>query len=243
VKEKWERMDDDLPFPISKKDMVEFYEDGRKILDYFSKNRSKYFNVKETDLVGIEDPIDEKVGEGVVMIGFLDVVLRDKDTGDYKIVDIKTSTKGWNSYKKKDKLLTDQLVAYKHYYSERLGVDPDRMSVEYLILKRKLNENAPYKPPRFQRFSPSSGSRSRSRVISEVDAFLEDAFDESGNKRRDKKYEKKPEKFKCAFCVFSKQHGDVPICDQDGHEFHDYPDSMADYIDPKYCGPQPKLND
>jgi hypothetical protein len=111
-----------------------------------------------------------------------------------------------------------------------------------LILKRKLNERAPYKPARFQRFSPSSGSISRKRVQDKIQDFLDDVFNEEGEYRGGQ-FEKQPEKFTCAFCPFSEQHGEVPICDQSGEVFMDYPPSMADYIDPKYCGPQPKLNE
>ena len=41
-----------------------------------------------------------KVKEGVNFVGFIDVLLKDKTTQDYIIIDLKTSTRGWNKYQK-----------------------------------------------------------------------------------------------------------------------------------------------
>ena len=37
----------------------------------------------------------------------------------YKIIDIKTSTMGWNKYQKADKNKTDQLLLYKNFWGHR----------------------------------------------------------------------------------------------------------------------------
>ena len=46
-------------------------------------------------------------------VGYMDVVLHDKKTGRMRIIDIKSSTMGWNKYMK-HKNKTNQLL-YKHF--------------------------------------------------------------------------------------------------------------------------------
>ena len=48
-----------------------------------------------------------------------------------KIIDIKTSTMGWNKYQKADKTKTAQLVLYKSYYAKQFNVPIDNIRVEY----------------------------------------------------------------------------------------------------------------
>jgi RecB family exonuclease len=43
-------------------------------------------------------------------MGYLDVVLYHEPSNTFKIIDIKTSTKGWNKYTKKDESKQFQLV-------------------------------------------------------------------------------------------------------------------------------------
>ena len=242
-KESFERNHPDREFPVTKKEMVEFGKDGNAIIEYFKRNRSEYFSKQETTLVGIEEKVERELRGGIYWIGYLDIVLQNRKTGKYKIIDLKTSTDGWDKWKKREKKRTDQLVAYKKFYAEELGVDPDAIEIEYLIMKRKLNDDAPYKPARFQRFSPSDGSRSRSRVEDKIEEFLDDCFTEEGE-YRDKDFETDPDRYKCAFCSYSKQHGEegFQICDQGGKKFLDYGENMRPYVDDKYVGPQPEQN-
>ena len=240
-KEAFEEKHPDHEFPISKKEMVQFYRDGEQIIDYFRSNRSEYFPKRTMELVGIEEKIEKEVADGIVWVGYLDIVLRDRASGKYKIIDLKTSTDGWDKWKKKEKKRTDQLVAYKKFYAEQLGIEPDMVEIEYLIMKRELNTSAPYKPSRFQRFSPASGSQSRARVGRKIEEFISDAFNDNGE-YREGDFEKKPDKYKCAFCPYSEDHGEegYQICDQNGKRFMDYGENMRPYIDDKFIGPQPE---
>lgn len=239
-KEAFEEKHPDKEFPVTKKEMVQFYRDGERIIGYFRSNRSEYFPKRTMELVGIEEKVEKGLRPGIAFVGYLDIVLRDRVDGKYKIIDLKTSTDGWDKWKKREKKRTDQLVAYKSFYADKLGIDPSQVEIEYLIMKRKLNSNAPYKPARFQRFSPSDGNQSQSRVKSKIEEFIDNCFTDDGE-YRDGEFEKSPEKFKCAFCKYSYQHGEegYQVCDQDGKRFLDYPESMEPYIDSKYVGPQP----
>ena len=53
-------------------------------------------------------------------VGYMDVVLHDKKTGRMKIIDIKSSTMGWNKYMKADKNKTNQLLLYKTLYGKTI---------------------------------------------------------------------------------------------------------------------------
>ena len=99
----------------NKFELGEFYEDGVAIIDWFKKKRGRYFSRKNEELIGIEVPIYhpvDKNNDKVMMLGYLDIVIRDKRNDKITIIDIKTSTMGWNKYQKADKTKTSQLVLY-----------------------------------------------------------------------------------------------------------------------------------
>lgn len=233
AKKKFQKSEEtDKQFPCTVEDMTEFYQDGLNILKEFKKHRSDYFNTRTTELISIEEPIIKEVKSGVHFAAFLDVIIRNKNTGKYTIIDIKTSTKGWNKWKKKDKVLVNQVVAYKNFYAEKLGVDPDQIKVMYLIVKRKLYEDLDWPQKRLQEYSPANGSITQNKIDQEIKDFVNEAFDENGNYvKRD--LEIKPEKYKCAFCEYSVQFGDIPICDQGGNRWSkdDYSENMQPYLD------------
>ena len=52
--------------------------------------------------------------------------------------------------------------------------------IEYLILKRKLYENIQYPQKRLQVFSPASGKPSINKVMSRLDEFMAECYDENG---------------------------------------------------------------
>jgi len=234
-KEAFENEHPDREFPVSKKEMVEFAEDGKAIIEHFKRNRSEHFNKKETSLVGIEEKIEQKVQKGVAWVGYLDVVIRNRKSGKYKIIDLKTSTDGWDKWKKREKKRTDQLVAYKTFYAKQLGIDPNQIEIEYLIMKREIGDYE----SRFQTFVPSSNKQERERVQAKIQEFLDECFTEDGE-YREKEHEADEGRYKCAFCPFSFQHGveGYNVC-QEHPRYLDYNENMAPYVDDKLVGPNP----
>jgi len=89
-------------FVCDKPTLMEFYEDGCKILRYIQEHVDKFFPTVEWTLEGIEVPLSIQVRDKLRFKGYLDIILRHKLTGVIKIIDLKTSTKGWNQYAKKD---------------------------------------------------------------------------------------------------------------------------------------------
>jgi hypothetical protein len=187
--------------PATAEQLREFFEDGINIINFLKKKRADYFGKKGWKLVGIEEPISLSLGETqtkkkIGFIGYLDVVLLHEPTNLLKIIDLKTSTRGWNKYQKKDQLKTAQLLLYKKFYSEMTDHPIDKIDVEYIILKRKLYENTDFPQKRIQRFSPANGKPSINRVTKQLDEFINGAFGE-------KLLDATPSKSACRWCEFN----------------------------------------
>jgi len=191
----------------SKEELVEFLEDGYAILDYFqkSKNFNNFFSLKDDELIAIEQPINTKISEHVNFLGFIDFIVKNKKTGRYRITDFKTSTKGWSKYQKSDPVKNSQILLYKKFYAELLGISQDIIDVEFIILKRKLYENTDFVVPRISKHVPASGKPSVNKAWKGFSDFVESVFDKDGNYRTDVDYPKNPTKL-CDWCEF-KQRG------------------------------------
>jgi len=161
-------------------DLEEFYGHGLLILDFFKKRRQDYFSKKGYELKGIEIPIQHDISDNLKFIGYVDVLLYDKIRDKYRIIDIKTSTIGWNKYVKADINKTDQLLLYKQFYSKQHDIPLDKIDVEYFIIKRKLYENLDFPQKRVQKFVPANGKPSMNKMVSRFEEFLKTTYDEKG---------------------------------------------------------------
>ena len=168
----------------SPRELNEFYSDGIAILDWFKKKRGQYFSAKNEELLGIEVPIYHPVNETndkVMMLGYLDIVVRDKRDGKITIIDIKTSTMGWNKYQKADKTKTSQLVLYKKYFAEQYGFDVEKIDIKYMIMKRKLIDGAMFPQKRVTEFMPASGKPTRNKLTASIKSFVDLNFAPDGS--------------------------------------------------------------
>jgi hypothetical protein len=194
-------------FPATKEEMLEFFYDGEKILNYLVSHQNEYFPKKNHRLLGIEKSLSDPINDGLNFIGYLDVVILNEATNTIKIMDLKTSTNGWNKWQKADKGKTNQLLLYKHFYSKLYEVELKDIEVEFLIVKRKLYENVDYYQKRFQKVKPASGKPSIGKVLRTFEAFLDAAFDESGAYKTERNYIAVAGKNKknCRWCEFADQ--------------------------------------
>lgn len=183
--------------------LTEFYNDGVAILEYLRKKRTAYFSTRNTKLVGIEIPLSLKMREGIDFIGFIDLVMYNELDESYTIYDIKTSTAGWNKYAKADIGKTAQLVLYKEFYAKQFGVDVDKVNVEYIIVRRKINEELEFTPKRIQTFSPSSGKPTRNKVLNLFNGFLDNCFTNEGQHNPQGNYPAYKQKL-CNYCPYDK---------------------------------------
>jgi Holliday junction resolvase-like predicted endonuclease len=192
--------------------LAEYLEDGAAILNWFKKRRSTYFSTKNWELVAIEMELCTQASPAnpaVYWYGFIDVVLRNTETNEILIIDIKTSRQGWNKYQKADSIKMAQLIAYKNYFSAQFGTPKEKISVEFFIVKRKIWEDSEFPIPRIQEFIPPSGSKKRLATTAAFRTFIEDCFDKEG-KPQDKEYAKRDNPY-CKWCQFS---NNPSLCDK-----------------------------
>lgn len=182
----------------------EFFEDGLSILNYIKKKRGGYFGKRGWYLVGCEIPLlltPHPEYKNVLYKGYLDVVLYNESTNRFKIIDIKTSTKGWDDKTKKDEVKQLQLVAYKKYYSQQFNIPEDNIDIEFFIVKRKVWEESPYPISRIQEYSPSSGKVKMNKATNTINSFIEEVFNHDGS-FKDTLFEPKPSEWGCKYCPF-----------------------------------------
>jgi hypothetical protein len=197
----------------SAEEMREFFEDGVAILDWFRKKRRRYFSKKGWFLVGCELPLviaPNKMLNNILYTGYLDVVMYNENDDSFKIIDIKTSTKGWNEYAKKDENKQFQLLLYKQFFSEQYNIPLDKIDIEFFIVKRKVlswdddNIMSPHQAYRVQTFAPPSGKIKLGRAKRAINDFISSCFNSSG-KIKDIDYPKSPSKWNCTFCPFKEE--------------------------------------
>lgn len=194
-------------------ELNEFYNDGVNIINYIKTKKAKYFSKRGWYLVGVELPLSlqpNKLLNNIMFIGFLDLVLYHEDTNTIKIVDIKTSTRGWGDKEKKDEIKQTQLILYKKLFAEQYNFPVDNIEIEFFITRRKIFEEGDYPQKRIQEFVPASGKVKLNKAGILLDRFLNEVFNTDGtNKQVD--LEKRPSKHNCRFCPY-KDNSD--LCDQ-----------------------------
>ena len=187
----------------TKDQMVEFYGDGVRILDYFKKKRNQYFSKRGYELIGIETALNYALPKNIKFRGYIDLIIKDTVRNRIKIIDIKTSTMGWNKWQKADKNKTDQLLLYKKFYSQQHDIPMDRIEVEYFIVKRKLYENLDFPQKRVQKFIPANGKPSINQVTKRLSEFMEECFKPDGEYNTEHTYSKVASKKNCRYCDFN----------------------------------------
>ena len=194
----------------SAEEMREFFEDGIGILNWFKKKRSRYFSKRGYHLVGCELPIviaPNKMYNNVLYMGYLDIVMYHEPTNTFKIIDIKTSTRGWGDQDKKNEDKQFQLLLYKQFFSEQYNVPLADIDIEFFIVKRKVLDwddekiMSPHQAYRVQTFTPPSGKIKISRARNAINNFINECFNSNGD-IKDIEYPKSVSKWNCMFCPF-----------------------------------------
>ena len=194
--------------------MNEFFQDGVAILEWFKKHkrgRKAFFSPRQSELVGIEIPLilqPIKERPNIKYMGYVDLVVKDKSSGEYIIYDIKTSTKGWSKWEKGDITKSQQLLLYKNYYSELFKVPKDKIRVEFFIVKRKVLDfdddklQSPHQAYRIQSFKPTDNPKRLREANEDFVNFIRECYTAEGQPI-DKEFPKCPTKL-CDWCEFGK---------------------------------------
>jgi len=192
-------------------EMNEFFADGLEILKYFKKKRNAYFSKRGWHLVKCELPLlisPNNAYKNVLYRGYLDIVLYHEPTNTIKIIDIKTSTRGWQDKEKKNEDKQFQLILYKKFFAQQYNFPVDNIEIEFFIVKRKLFESEEFVIPRIQIFKPASGKIKMSRAEKAMNEFIEEVFTNEG-KFKEEMFIPNPSKFNCGFCPFK---NDKKLC-------------------------------
>ena len=187
-------------------ELKEFLADGQATLDWFKKNRAKYFSKKGVDLVGIEVPILLSVLEdipNVLLQGYMDFILYDKDLNKYTIYDIKTSTRGWSDKEKKDQTKINQILLYKKFYSKGMGVPEEDIDVKFFIVKRKVFTSPDFPVHRVQEFIPANGKKKVQGAYDDLSKFIRECFTPDAKYNTEREYPKNLDA--CRWCPFSER--------------------------------------
>ena len=79
-------------------------------------------------------------GHDLKFKGFIDLVVKTKD-GKYHILDWKTTSWGWDSRRKADKITNYQLTLYKVFWAKKHGIPLDMVETHFGLLKRTAKKN------------------------------------------------------------------------------------------------------
>jgi len=183
-------------------DFTDFISDGITLLNFIKKKRASFFNIRNTELKGIEIPVQGQVSDSypsIFMIGSIDLIIYEKKTDSYTIYDIKTSTRGWSDNDRKDEKKINQILLYKHYYSKLMNIPLEKIDVKFFIVKRKPYENPDFPVHRVQEFVPANGNKKIEKAVNQFKQFIESCYDSSGN-LIDREYKKSITN--CTYCPF-----------------------------------------
>jgi len=93
----------------------------------------KYVSAEEK----IHERIEGKHSQEVAFKGYIDGII--EHDGIFYILDWKTSSKGWNKYKKEDETLKMQLVLYAKFWGQKHNIEASKIRVGFVVLNRDLS--------------------------------------------------------------------------------------------------------
>jgi hypothetical protein len=165
----------------------EMREQGKAILPEIEDALADYFG--EYEVLGSEIPLDEKIEDEdeYVFKGFIDGVVATPD-GKVHIFDWKTCSWGWDAKRRNAPMTTYQLTLYKHYFAQKMDIDPKNIETHFALLKRTSKKD------RVEFFRVTSGPRKTENALK----LLKKALYNIKNQRYIKN------RLSCKFCAFNK---------------------------------------
>ena len=129
----------DLEDDVDNKLVHQMMKQGGNIIPEIDDALSDYF--EEFEVLAVEMPLYEPIdGEDKLFKGYIDAVVATPD-GKVHIFDWKTCSWGWDSRKKSDKMVTYQLTLYKHFFCQKMDIDPKNVETHFAVLKRTAKKN------------------------------------------------------------------------------------------------------
>jgi ATP-dependent exoDNAse (exonuclease V) beta subunit len=158
-----EKLDDDIK--IDNKLVEQMRTQGKQIIPEINDALKDYF--EEFEVLAVEmqlyEPIETE--EEYKFKGYIDAIVATPD-GKVHIFDWKTCSWGWDSRKKSDKMVTYQLTLYKHFFCQKMGVDPANVETHFALLKRTAKKN------RVEFFRVTSGEQKTKNALKTLNTAL-----------------------------------------------------------------------
>jgi len=113
---------------------------GKRIIPEIEDALNDYF--ENFEVLAVEMPLMEPIKNEDThkFKGYIDAVVVTPD-GKVHIFDWKTCGWGWDSRKKSDKMITYQLTLYKHFFCQKMNIDPKNVETHFALLKRTAKKN------------------------------------------------------------------------------------------------------
>ena len=162
--------------------------------------------------------------------GFIDLVLKNRSTGRYLVLDWKTSTAPWLlQYKMKDKIFLMQMKMYKYFWARKNNVDLSQIDVKYMVLNRLADRRDPKKGFGDIQEVPMSSTQSEIKSAMELVArsiksihidrrFVKAKFvlDDNGVPTKDRNGNVVINDKSCMFCKY--KGGKHPLCNSNFYQ-------------------------
>jgi len=134
TKDMLDNLSDELGF---KSKLDEYIRQGEELLSILSIEDI----LKKYKIISVEEPLFENIYDNFYFKGFIDLVVQDRITGKYLIIDWKTSGQKWNINKKmEDEIFLCQMRFYKYFWARKNNIPLDDVSCEYIVLSRLKNK-------------------------------------------------------------------------------------------------------
>lgn len=119
------------------------------IREYVSTCYSTKIKSIETELkleIPINQYLDRHFDRDFEFVGYIDLVLVD-EFGNHILIDWKTSTKGWNKWKKADEKYYYQLILYRYLYSKKFDIPLEKVKTSFIIFNARDEGIESFVPP------------------------------------------------------------------------------------------------
>jgi predicted DNA-binding protein YlxM (UPF0122 family) len=155
----------DEEYEVNKKLVLDMIGQGKKIIPEIEDALNEYF--PEFEVMAVEMPLFEPIidEDDYNFKGYIDAVVATPD-GKIHIFDWKTCSWGWNAQKRSEPMVTYQLTLYKHYFCQKMNIDPKDVETHFALLKRTASKN------RVEFFRVTSGPKKTENALKLLNTAL-----------------------------------------------------------------------
>ena len=206
VKEMMDNLKDSPEF----RELDSFVEQGENILRLLSTEKI----LQKYELVGVEEPLYEKFFKDFYFKGFIDLIVKHRDSDKYLILDWKTSGEAWDvSKKKKEQVFMAQMRFYKYFYGTKFNIPFDKIECKYVVLNRLKSKKLP--DLGFGDLQPVEIFSTEKEINESLD-LIKTIVDKIHNKKIFEKAKLLNKKGACFFCPFK---NDLNMCNEDPEQY------------------------